>query len=758
MEPQVTVVVRACDEADRLARLLNSLEATGTFTQARVLVVDDAGGHRTADVLGRWAGRVAVLHNPVARGAAAALNTGARAVGTPLIVFLDGVCEVRGGWLGPLAAAAADPRVGVAGPRVLGEDGRIRHAGVAIASGCTPVALHAGVPGDHPAAMRSRDLAVVPGVCMAVRRDRLRDVGSFDEGFTAAHHDTDLCLRLVAQGFAARYRGDAAVVAAGRAGLPAPAEGSDAARLRRRWRDWPSDRVRLLAEDGVEAGGPPDVLWRGPLTDDSAAARLGRGAVVALARAGHVPVAVEEPAGPAMPGLGPMLEPEVLAALNRAAVDHGVARVFRHVIDSDATVPAVPGAQLVVVHPAGAAPACPHADLLVPVDDLTDPVAAAADVLGPVPAHREGVGYFGPAAGPDSTAAAGRALARAAAVGGRPIRLVATDADRAPDSAAPALVAQDFRPSLWIAAGEPAGPPAAGWDRPVFVAGGRVVGWCWTDADGVPESWWEALRWVDEVWVPSAHTARVFAAAGVEPDRLLIVPVAVDTELFHPPACAPAGDVVTLLSVVPWSWIGGWDALVTAWAAEFSAGEPVRLRLAPRDRTAGDPRADVDRHLESLGVDAGSIAPIEVVPPLDDRALADEMRRAHAFVHAVRGEGRGREVLCAMASGLPVVGTAAGAHAELVADLGIAVPARPGIVVTAAQAGGDRSLAGLLASEPSHERLRAALRWAAEDHVALRHCAEPAVGLVHEMAGLEAIAETVAGRLDGLLVRDRHRV
>lgn len=761
MERQVAIVIRARDDADRLERLLASLEASGTLAAARVVVVDDASRDDTAARLGRWADRVAVLHSPVARGTAAALNLGARAADAPLVVFLDVACVVARGWLDPLVAALADRRVGVAGARVVDEDGRVRHAGVAIAPGCTPIALHVGAPGDHPAVTRTRDLAVVSGACLAVRRDRLLDVGAFDEGFAAAHHDTDLCLRLAAQGFAARHCGEALVTATGPARSVPAADDADAARLRRRWREWTPDHARLLAEDGIERVTPPDVLWRGPLTDDSAAARVGRAAVVALTAAGYAPAVEEEPTGPAMPGLGPALDGEVLAALGRSPLNRGVARVFHHAVDPHRAVPPVVGAELVLVHPVQMPPPpCDHADLVVALDDLTDPVAVAEAALGPASAHPEGVGYFGPAAGPGSTAAAGRALAMAAAEGGRPVRMVVTDAaDDADDAAAAdALGGQDFRPGLWIAAGEPAGAPAAGWERPVFMAGGRVVGWCWTDGDGVPATWWDALRWVDEVWVPSAHTARVFAAAGVEADRLRVVPVAVDTDLFRPPATPPPDDVVTLLAVVPWTWIGGWDALVTAWAAEFAAGEPVRLRIVPRDRTTRDPQHDVRRLLASPAVDAADIAPVEVLPPLGDPDLAVAMREAHALVHAVRGEGRGREILCAMASGLPVVGTAAGAHAELIADYGISVPGRRGIPVTAAQAGDDRSLAGLLAVEPAQERLRSALRWAVDEHAALRRCAEPAVALVHELAGLEAVAEAVAGRLDGLLTRERERV
>jgi glycosyltransferase involved in cell wall biosynthesis len=54
------------------------------------------------------------------------------------------------------------------------------------------------------------------------------------------------------------------------------------------------------------------------------------------------------------------------------------------------------------------------------------------------------------------------------------------------------------------------------------------------ETDRLPEGWAARLNGMDEVWVPTQWSRRVFLDHGVEPARLHVVPEAVDTAFFRP--------------------------------------------------------------------------------------------------------------------------------------------------------------------------------------------------------------------------------
>ena len=195
-----------------------------------------------------------------------------------------------------------------------------------------------------------------------------------------------------------------------------------------------------------------------------------------------------------------------------------------------------------------------------------------------------------------------------------------------------------------------------------------VVGVCHTDAPTLAalhlgdwaeqptlNLWAQAYRRFDQVVAPSRHTAARLAEAGVE--RVAVLPLGVDTELFHP----GRGDRAALLRRLDFPadsrllvFAGrparekNIDAMV---AAVERLGDPYRLVLigAGRDSQVR-PRVaclDFERQPETL---AGVIASCD------------------AFLHANENEIFGLVVLEAMAAGLPVVGPDKGGVGELIDD------------------------------------------------------------------------------------------
>jgi GT2 family glycosyltransferase len=141
------------------------------------------------------------------------------AVGSaPFVLFINPDARIGQADLARLAAVLdAEPDVGLAGPRVLDEDGRLfpsqRRYQRAGSTWARALFLHRVL--DAPWANEIvKQGAVyerpgypewVSGACMLVRRDVLERIGGFDERFFLYCEDMDLCARVRAAGHRVRY-------------------------------------------------------------------------------------------------------------------------------------------------------------------------------------------------------------------------------------------------------------------------------------------------------------------------------------------------------------------------------------------------------------------------------------------------------------------------------------------------------------------------------------------------------------------------
>ena len=92
------------------------------------------------------------------------------------------------------------------------------------------------------------------------------------------------------------------------------------------------------------------------------------------------------------------------------------------------------------------------------------------------------------------------------------------------------------------------------------------------------------------MWLPSEFNLRTFAAAGVDAAKLVEMPQPLDTQLFDPehttPLALPLEARFVFLSVFKWEARKGWDVLLDAYMAEFSAQDGVLLVLrVPTDES-----------------------------------------------------------------------------------------------------------------------------------------------------------------------------
>jgi GT2 family glycosyltransferase len=199
---QAAAVVVTYDALPWVERCLESLRDVET------VVVDHGSRDGTVELVRERFSRVQVIEAEN-RGLAAGWNTGLHATGSRYALLLN-----ADAWLRPHAVdrlvefAETRPRAAVVGPRLLNPDGTLQRSVRGfptlwrlateyfflrkLAPGSS--ALNAFYAGgfDHDDV---RDVEVVMGACMLVRREAVEDVGYLDEDYFLFSEETDWCYR-----------------------------------------------------------------------------------------------------------------------------------------------------------------------------------------------------------------------------------------------------------------------------------------------------------------------------------------------------------------------------------------------------------------------------------------------------------------------------------------------------------------------------------------------------------------------------------
>ena len=274
--------------------------------------------------------------------------------------------------------------------------------------------------------------------------------------------------------------------------------------------------------------------------------------------------------------------------------------------------------------------------------------------------------WRGPLTDPSGYAAGGRAFVRGlvelgAAVRAEPQvwnhRVALSPADRA--LLGPLLGADLGRIDARV---EHTFPPLADLDSPGPLRVLRTM----FETDRIPPAWVEPCNRADEVWVPTEHNREAFAAAGVDGERLVVIPEPFELDRLDRDAAPlelPGAHGTVFLAAFDFSLRKGWDVLLDAWCSTFSAQDDVTLVLkvwsTTRGMTATTIHEAIGARIASLGHDPARVPDIVVV---DDLLAAEAMAALYAacdvYVAPTRGEGWGRPIMEAMAMGRPAIATA----------------------------------------------------------------------------------------------------
>ena len=229
---RIDVVVVAYNSGAHLRRCLEPLAG---LDGVRVIVADNAspsGGLETVADL-----PVTLIQNERNGGFSYGCNRGWRAGAAPYVLFLNPDAHIDEASLKALVAVfESDRRVGIAGPRIVNEDGSLalsqrRFPRLASTYGRAfflnrvfPRAEWSSELVREPAAYEAPGRPDwVSGACLMVRRSLLEQLGGLDEGFFLYCEDKDLCRRVRDAGYEVAF--EPAAVAGHTEGGSAPRPG-----------------------------------------------------------------------------------------------------------------------------------------------------------------------------------------------------------------------------------------------------------------------------------------------------------------------------------------------------------------------------------------------------------------------------------------------------------------------------------------------------------------------------------------------------
>ena len=175
----------------------------------------------------------------------------------------------------------------------------------------------------------------------------------------------------------------------------------------------------------------------------------------------------------------------------------------------------------------------------------------------------------------------------------------------------------------------------------------------------IPRSWIGPLAGVDELWVPSEYVRVMYVAAGVDPERVVVIPNGVDLSAFAPAQNQRPDGPVRFLFVGGLIGRKGPDILLEAWQRAFVGRDDVELVV--KDFGGRGIYRDGLREPIQAWAASGQLPRVTLIDEeMSLTQLADLYRSCDVFVAPYRGEGFAMPVLEAMACGLPVITTAGG--------------------------------------------------------------------------------------------------
>ncbi len=204
-KPRVSVVIVSYNSHDLLTMTLAKLAQYQAIcaTDLEIIIVDNASGSKTLDVLKRVRNAI-IVRNAENVGFGPACNMGAGHARGDYILFLNPDIELLPNAVEAMIDAyALEDHVGIVGARLVFPSGLLQEAGAYFADDAqlTHPYLRASQDASAPEALFVRDVGYVSGAVLMIERSLFEALNGFDPLFAPAYfEDADLCLRCAQRG------------------------------------------------------------------------------------------------------------------------------------------------------------------------------------------------------------------------------------------------------------------------------------------------------------------------------------------------------------------------------------------------------------------------------------------------------------------------------------------------------------------------------------------------------------------------------
>ena len=214
--PSVAIIIPTRDGLGHLKPCIESILSKTSYDLSRVDIViidNNSVEPETHEYLDSIAAQpnLCIVKYPGKFNFAEINNVGARATTRDILVFLNNDTTVHDpAWLSKMVWYSKQDGVGMVGGKLLFPNGTIQHGGcVAGASlGTVQHLLSYALPADVAATDHTREMSVVTGACVAVRRTVFHQVGGFDPILQITWNDVKTCLECLSAGLRNIYVAD----------------------------------------------------------------------------------------------------------------------------------------------------------------------------------------------------------------------------------------------------------------------------------------------------------------------------------------------------------------------------------------------------------------------------------------------------------------------------------------------------------------------------------------------------------------------
>jgi N-acetylglucosaminyl-diphospho-decaprenol L-rhamnosyltransferase len=224
----LSIVIPTYNTASMTLATCRALWGAGALAGGEIIIVDDASTDDTVELLSTEP--VTVIRLEQNRRFAGAANAGVAASQGSIVLLLNSDARPEPGAIDALLRAFdSDPRLGVAGARLLNSDSTPQWSGGPVPTLAWLVVMVSGIARFLPRRRGGphRSVAWVSGAAMAFRREVWAVAGPLNESYRFYAQDLELCVRARAAGWDVRVIEDARVIHEGGATMP-----RDAAMLR----------------------------------------------------------------------------------------------------------------------------------------------------------------------------------------------------------------------------------------------------------------------------------------------------------------------------------------------------------------------------------------------------------------------------------------------------------------------------------------------------------------------------------------------